>query len=75
MNPNITPYWRQNNILNEVRDDMTIYKFMPWQYTLPMVQNNLLTINRISPWPDVYENYIIKQIFSLLDGGLIVCRG
>lgn len=68
MNPNVTPDWRQNNMLNGVEDELPIYKFMPLQYTLAMVQNNLLTINRISSWPDVYENYMLKQNYSLQDG-------
>lgn len=68
MNPNVTPYWRQNNMLNDVVDELPIYKFMPLQYTLAMAQNNLLTINRINSWPDVYENYMLKQVYSLQDG-------
>lgn len=68
MNPNVTPYWRQHNMLNDVTDELPIYKFMPLQYTLAMAQNNLLTINRISSWPDVYENYMLKQVYSLQDG-------
>lgn len=68
MNPNVTPYWRQHNMLNGVKDEMPIYKFMPLQYTLAMAQNNLLTINRINSWPDVYENYMLKQSYTLEDG-------
>lgn len=55
-------------MLNGVADDLTIYKYMPLKYILLMVQKNLLTINRISSWPDVYENYILKQVYSLQDG-------
>ena len=33
-----------------------------------MVQNRLLTINRISSWPDVYENYMLKQDYYLQNG-------
>ena len=68
MNPNVTSYWRQHNMLNGVEDEMPIYKFMPLKYTLAMVRNNLLTINRISSWPDVYENYMLKQECYLQDG-------
>lgn len=68
MNPNVTNYWRQHNMLNGVVDGLPIYKFMPLKYTLAMVQNKLLTINRISSWPDVYENYMLKQSYSLNDG-------
>ncbi len=68
MNPNITRYWRQHNMLNGVADDLSIYKYMPLNYVLSMVQHNLLTINRISSWPDVYENFILKQVYSLHDG-------
>lgn len=53
MNPNVTPYWRQHNMLNDITDNLPIYKYMPLQFTLAMVQYNLLTINRISSWPDV----------------------
>lgn len=58
-------------MLNEVTDDMPIYKYMPLQYTLLMAQKNLLTINRISSWPDVYENYMLKHEYSLADGRLV----
>lgn len=68
MNPNVTPYWRQHNMLNDITDNLPIYKYMPLQFTLAMVQNNLLTINRISSWPDVYENYMLKQNYYLNDG-------
>ena len=68
MNPNVTPYWRQHNMLNDITDNLPIYKFMPLQYTLAMVQNNQLTINRISSWPDVYENYMLQQNYYLNDG-------
>ena len=68
MNPNITPYWRQNNMYNGIEENAPIYKFMPLNYVLLMVQNNLLTINRISSWPDVYENYMLKQQYQLQDG-------
>lgn len=68
MNPNVTQYWRQHNMLNGITDELQIYKFMPLKYTLSMVQNNQLTINRISSWSDVYENYMLKQDYSLQDG-------
>ena len=55
-------------MLNGVEDEMPIYKFMPLRYTLAMVQNRLLTINRISSWPDVYENYMLKQNYYLQNG-------
>lgn len=71
MNANVTPYWRQHNMLNGVDEKLPIYKFMPLQYTLAMAQNNLLTINRISSWPDVYENYMLKQDYSLQDGTIV----
>lgn len=48
MKQNVTHYWRQNNMLNGVVDEMPIYKYMPLEYTLAMTQNNLLTINRIN---------------------------
>lgn len=68
MKQNVTHYWRQNNMLNGVVDEMPIYKYMPLKYTLAMTQNNLLTINRINSWPDVYENYMLKQYYALKDG-------
>lgn len=68
MKQNVTHYWRQNNMLNGVVDEMPIYKYMPLKYTLEMIKNNLLTINRINSWPDVYENYMLKQYYALKDG-------
>lgn len=68
MNPNVTPYWRQHNMLNDVKEEMPIYKFMPLEFTLAMVRNKQLTINRINSWPDVYENYMLKQYYTLQDG-------
>ena len=32
MNPNITPYWYENNLLNGIDVTTPIYKFMPLQY-------------------------------------------
>ena len=55
-------------MLNDITDNLPIYKYMPLQFTLALVQNNLLTINRISSWPDVYENYMLKQNYYLNDG-------
>lgn len=68
MNTNINPYFYYNNMLNGIDENAPIYKFMPLQYTLFMANNNLLTINRVSTWQDVYENYILKQEYQLQDG-------
>ena len=68
MNPNITPYWYNNNLLNGLEVTTPIYKFMPLRYVLSMIQNRKLAINRINAWPDVYENYILKQNYTLSDG-------
>lgn len=55
-------------MLNGITDDTTIYKFMPLPFTLSMVRDNLLCLNRISSWQDVYENYMLKQNYFLADG-------
>ena len=68
MNPNIPPYWYKKNLLNGIDPATPIYKFMPLQYVLSMIQNQKLAINRISKWDDVYENFILKQDYTLNDG-------
>ena len=49
MKQNVTHYWRQNNMLNGVVDEMPIYKYMPLKYTLEMIKNNLF-------WYEITEN-------------------
>ena len=56
MNPNVTPYWYYNNLLNGIDLTTPIYKYIPLQFVMSMIQNQKLAINRISAWPDVYEN-------------------
>ena len=68
MNPNITPDWYKKNLLNGIDLATPIYKFMPLKYVLPMIQNQKLAINRINEWEDVYENFILKQNYTLSDG-------
>lgn len=68
MNPNVTPYWYYNNLLNGIDLTTPIYKYIPLQFVMSMIQNQKLAINRISAWPDVYENYILKQNYMLYDG-------
>lgn len=68
MNPNVTPYWYNNNLLNGIDLTTPIYKYMPLQFIMSMIQNQKLAINRISAWPDVYENYLLKQNYMLYDG-------
>lgn len=55
-------------MLNGVQDETPIYKFMALDYTLSMVKKRLLTIGRISSWPDVYENYMLKHKYMTSDG-------
>lgn len=55
-------------MLNGVDEDTPIYKYMPLRYTLAMIQNRQLVLNRINTWEDVYENYILKQDYELQDG-------
>jgi hypothetical protein len=69
MNPNIDPYWRNNNMLNGVDEDTPIYKYMPLRYTLAMIQTRQLVLNRVNTWEDVYENYILKQDYEMQGGG------
>ena len=68
MNPNVIPYWYKNNLLNGIDAATPIYKFMPLQYVLSMIQNQKLAIRRINEWKDVYENFILKQNYTLSDG-------
>lgn len=68
MNPHITPYWYKKNLLNGIDLTAPIYKYLPIQYVLSMIQNQKLAINRISKWDDVYENYILKQNYTLSNG-------
>lgn len=70
MNPNVQqPYYRNLNMLNGVADPTPIYKFMPFRYALLMILKNTLTIGKIKEWPDVYENYVLKQKFYFQQTG------
>lgn len=68
MNPNIDPYWRSNNMLNDVDEDTPIFKYMPINYAALMVRNHQLVMGRVSTWEDVYENYVLKQNYFMPDG-------
>ena len=68
MNPNISDFWRANNLLNGVSEDTPIYKYMPFNYTVAMLQNHQLVLNKVSTWQDVYENFMLKQDCFLNNG-------
>ena len=55
-------------MLNGVDEDTPIYKYMPFNYTVAMIQNRQLVLDKVSTWQDVYENFMLKQDCYLNDG-------
>lgn len=42
---------------------MTLYKFYSINALAPLLTNNLLYIDRVNTWEDVYENFFLKENF------------
>lgn len=60
-------HYRNINILNGLNLEAPIYKFFPLKYISTLLQGNLY-VGKVAAWEDVYENFLFKQNFSLVDG-------
>lgn len=68
MRPDIQRQFYERNVKNGLQLDTHIYKWMPLKYVLLMLKNHELVLNQMKTWEDVYENYLIKQIFYTKHG-------
>lgn len=60
-------YYKNKNVLNDLDLDTPIYKFFPLKHISALLQGSLY-VGKVSVWEDVYENFLFKQNFSLVDG-------
>lgn len=45
--------------------DLKIYKYIPLEYLIKMLCSNTLYISKVDAWEDVYENFFLKQQFTI----------
>lgn len=68
MRPNINPTFYNRNIFNNLDLSVSIYKWMPLKYLLVLLKEKKLFFNHTKNWEDVYENFLLKQLYALPNG-------
>ena len=56
-------YHYRRKYLNGIVPDSSIYKYIPLEYVLKMIENKSIRFNKVNTWEDVFENYFLKQDF------------
>lgn len=60
--------YKLQNVLNRLKLETAIYKYMPLKYVKALIQNHTLRIDPVSRWEDTYENWFLKERIQLENG-------
>ena len=63
----------EEKYLKGVNRQTKLYKIIPLKHILSMLVNNIIRVSNVMKWEDIYENYFLKQQFTL-EGKIVDVR-
>lgn len=67
----IDVFHKSQNVLNKLKLDTPVYKYLPLKYTKALIHNHTLRIDSVSRWEDTYENWFLKEKIQLESGEIV----